>query len=94
MVYEAYDRRVGRSVALKRLLGDDARSDAVPARVVEARFFAEAKTLARVRSPHVVALLDVQPYAAVMDDGGFHGLVTRADVLNYLRRQMAGAPAS
>ncbi|MFV8756804.1 serine/threonine-protein kinase [Nannocystaceae bacterium ST9] len=61
VVYEAYDRRVGRSVALKRLLGDDARSDAVPARVVEARFFAEAKTLARVRSPHVVALLDVQP---------------------------------
>lgn len=61
VVYEAYDRRVGRSVALKRLLGDDARTDAVPARVVEARFFAEAKTLARVRSPHVVALLDVQP---------------------------------
>jgi tRNA A-37 threonylcarbamoyl transferase component Bud32 len=61
VVYEAYDRRVGRSIALKRLLGDDARSDAMPARVVEARFFAEAKTLARVRSPHVVALLDVQP---------------------------------
>ncbi len=61
VVYEAYDRRVGRSVALKRLLGDDARTDAVPARVVEARFFTEAKTLARVRSPHVVALLDVQP---------------------------------
>ncbi len=61
VVYEAYDRRVGRSVALKRLLGDDARSDAIPARVIEARFFAEAETLARVRSPHVVALLDAQP---------------------------------
>jgi len=61
VVYEAYDRRVGRSVALKRLLGDDARRDGVPARVVEARFFAEAETLAKVRSPHVVALLDVQP---------------------------------
>jgi len=61
VVYEAYDRRVGRSVALKRLLGDDARRDGVPARVVEARFFAEAETLAQVRSPHVVALLDVQP---------------------------------
>lgn len=61
VVYEAYDRRVGRSVALKRLLGDDARNDAVPARVIEARFFAEAKTLARVRSPHVVALLDAAP---------------------------------
>jgi tRNA A-37 threonylcarbamoyl transferase component Bud32 len=61
VVYEAYDRRVGRSVAIKRLLGDDARRDGVPARVVEARFFAEAETLAKVRSPHVVALLDVQP---------------------------------
>lgn len=61
VVYEAYDRRVGRSVAIKRLLGDEARRDGVPTRVVEARFFAEAETLARVRSPHVVALLDVQP---------------------------------
>ncbi|PRP92433.1 Serine/threonine-protein kinase PknL [Enhygromyxa salina] len=61
VVYEAYDRRVGRSVAIKRLLGDDARRDGIPARVVEARFFAEAETLAKVRSPHVVALLDVQP---------------------------------
>jgi cystathionine beta-synthase len=42
---------------------------------------------------NLVALLDVQPYAAVMDQGVFHGLITRADVLNYLRRQMAGAPA-
>ena len=61
VVYEAYDRRVGRSVAIKRLLGDQARSDGIPSRVVQARFFAEAQTLARVRSPHVVALLDVQP---------------------------------
>jgi len=37
---------------------------------------------------NLVALLDVQPYAAVMDDGRFQGLITRADVLNYLRRQM------
>ena len=37
---------------------------------------------------NLVALLDVQPYAAVMDDGEFQGLITRADVLNYLRRQM------
>jgi tRNA A-37 threonylcarbamoyl transferase component Bud32 len=61
VVYEAYDRRVGRSVALKRLLGEEGRRDGIPARVVEARFFAEAETLARIRSPHVVALLDVQP---------------------------------
>jgi cystathionine beta-synthase len=37
---------------------------------------------------NLVAMLDVQPYAAVMDDGQFQGLITRADVLNYLRRQM------
>lgn len=37
---------------------------------------------------NLVALLDVQPYAAVMDKGAFLGLITRADVLNYLRRQM------
>jgi len=34
-------------------------------------------------------LLEVQPYAAVMDGENFLGLITRADVLNYLRRQMA-----
>ena len=55
VVYEAHDRRVGREVALKRLIlgaGD---------RALRARFFAEARTLARVRSPFVVALLDAQP---------------------------------
>ena len=38
---------------------------------------------------NLVAMLDVQPYAAVMEDGAFLGLITRADVLNYLRRQMS-----
>lgn len=61
VVYEAYDRRVGRHVAIKRLLADSARADKLPGRVLEMRFFTEARTLARVRSPHVVALLDVQP---------------------------------
>ena len=42
---------------------------------------------------NLVALLDVQPYAAVMDQGQFHGLITRADVLNYLRRQMTATAA-
>ncbi|MGH8131285.1 MAG: pyridoxal-phosphate dependent enzyme, partial [Steroidobacteraceae bacterium] len=42
---------------------------------------------------NLVAMLDVQPYAAVMDDSQFHGLITRADVLNYLRRQMTAASA-
>jgi cystathionine beta-synthase len=38
-------------------------------------------------------MLDVQPYAAVMDQGQFQGLITRADVLNYLRRQMTATAA-
>jgi len=42
---------------------------------------------------NLVAMLDVQPYAAVMDQGQFHGLITRADVLNYLRRQMTATAA-
>lgn len=42
---------------------------------------------------NLVALLDVQPYAAVMHKAVFQGLITRADVLNYLRRQMPAAPA-
>jgi tRNA A-37 threonylcarbamoyl transferase component Bud32 len=61
VVYEAWDRHVGRAVAVKRLLQPEARRSDVPERVLEARFFAEARTLARVRSPYVVALLDVQP---------------------------------
>jgi len=40
---------------------------------------------------NLVAMLDVQPYAAVMEGEQFHGLITRADVLNYLRRQMGAA---
>jgi cystathionine beta-synthase len=34
-------------------------------------------------------MLEVQPYAAVMDGEKFLGLITRADVLNFLRRQMS-----
>jgi len=37
---------------------------------------------------NLVAMLRVQPYAAVMDDDDFIGLITRSDVLNYLRREM------
>jgi hypothetical protein len=33
-------------------------------------------------------MLDVKPYAAIMDGQDFLGLITRADVLNYLRKQM------
>ena len=41
--------------------------------------------------PELVAMLESTPYVAVMDDGAFHGLITRADMLNYLRRQMTAA---
>ena len=37
---------------------------------------------------NLVAMLQVQPYAAIMDGEEFLGLITRSDVLNYLRRQM------
>ena len=37
---------------------------------------------------NLVAMLQVQPYAAIMDGDDFQGLITRSDVLNYLRRQM------
>ncbi len=61
VVYEAWDRHVGRAVAIKRLLQPDARRGELPERVLQSRFFSEARTLARVRSPFVVSLLDVQP---------------------------------
>ena len=37
---------------------------------------------------NLVAMLRVQPYAAIMDGDEFFGLITRSDVLNYLRRQI------
>jgi cystathionine beta-synthase len=38
---------------------------------------------------NLVSILQVAPYAAVTDQNMFLGLITRADVLNYLRRQAA-----
>jgi cystathionine beta-synthase len=37
---------------------------------------------------NLVSLLHVQPYAAVMDEDNFLGLITRSDVLNYLRKKI------
>ena len=37
---------------------------------------------------NLVSMLQVQPYAAIIDGDEFLGLITRSDVLNYLRRQM------
>lgn len=37
---------------------------------------------------NLVAMLQVQPYAAIMDGNRFLGLITRSDVLNHLRKQL------
>ncbi len=37
---------------------------------------------------NLVSMLSGQPYAAILDGDEFLGLITRSDVLNYLRRQM------
>ena len=37
---------------------------------------------------NLVSMLQVQPYAAISDGDEFLGLITRSDVLNYLRRQI------
>ena len=37
---------------------------------------------------NLVAMLEVRSSAAVMDGDRFLGLITRSDVLNYLRRQV------
>ena len=37
---------------------------------------------------NLVAMLRVQPFAAISDGDEFLGLITRSDVLNYLRRQL------
>lgn len=42
---------------------------------------------------NLVAMLHVQPYAAIMNDETFLGLITRSDVLNYLRRQIQDTAA-
>jgi cystathionine beta-synthase len=39
----------------------------------------------------LVAMLESTPYVAVTQEGAFQGLITRADVLNYLRRQVTAA---
>ena len=37
---------------------------------------------------NLVSMLSARPYAAILDGDEFLGLITRSDVLNYLRRQM------
>ncbi|MGB1699471.1 MAG: protein kinase domain-containing protein [Nannocystaceae bacterium] len=100
VVFQARDRRVGRDVAVKRLLSDRARRDGVEARLLEQRFFDEVRTLSRVRSPYVVALYDVQPrhrfVAMELCRGGSLRLALRRglvgpDALDRLHPQLASA---
>jgi serine/threonine protein kinase len=88
-VYEAYDRHVGRRVALKRLLDPAALRVGAPARVVEARFFREAATLQRIRSPHVVALYDLLPRERLVALELCHG----GNLVRAMRRGLIGAAA-
>ena len=37
---------------------------------------------------NLVAILHAQPFAAILDGDEFLGLITRSDVLNYMRRQI------
>ncbi len=86
-VHEATDRHVGRDVAIKRLLKLSPGQDAALHRKIEARFLAEAQTLARVRHPHVVALLDVRPaerfIAMELCRGGNLRMAVRRQQLNW-----------
>ena len=61
VVFQARDRHVGRDVAIKRLLAEPSGADPGLRRRLERRFFAEALTLSRVRSPYVVAIYDARP---------------------------------
>ena len=60
MVYRAIQHPVGRSVAVKVLLGEFANDE-----MKQARFMREAKILANLRSSHTVSLIDF----GVLDDG-------------------------
>jgi len=59
VVYLATDTRVGRPVAIKRMLPPTAFEDPSAARRLAARFLEEAGTLDKIRSPYVVRLYDV-----------------------------------
>ena len=67
-----------------------------PNRFYEPVRAAMSSTLLRVEPStsvdNLVAMLEVRPYAAVVDGDTFHGLITRADVLNHLRRSMSAPP--
>ncbi|MDZ7644761.1 MAG: CBS domain-containing protein [Woeseiaceae bacterium] len=61
--------------------------DLMNARVREAMQTAFVQVGRDTSIGNLVAMLHVQPCAAVVDDDEFYGLITRSDVLNYLRLQ-------
>jgi cystathionine beta-synthase len=64
------------------------RPDLMTAPVADAMESAFIKLDKETSVNNLVAMLHVQPYAAIMDGEDFLGLITRSDVLNYLRRQL------
>jgi len=76
---------------LRHAFGDPERFNDPVREAMHTNFLTVEPTLAL---RNLVAMLDVRPYAAVIEDGRFHGLITRADVLNYLRRQMTDTAAN
>ncbi len=56
--------------------------------VADAMETAFVKLDAHTSINNLVAMLSVQPFAAILDGDDFLGLITRSDVLNYLRRQI------
>jgi cystathionine beta-synthase len=64
------------------------RPDLMTAPVADAMESAFIKLDKETSVNNLVAMLRVQPYAAIMDGEDFLGLITRSDVLNYLRRQL------
>ena len=70
---------------LRFVFGQPALMNAPVADAMETAFI-KLDTSASVNN--LVAMLQVQPYAAIMDGDSFMGLITRSDVLNHLRKQL------
>jgi cystathionine beta-synthase len=66
--------------------------DLMSAPVSEAMETSPVKVDKELSVNHLVSILHAQPFAAVMDGDKFLGLITRSDVLNYLRKQVKTAP--
>src|SRR6185503_19615636 len=80
-VFEAYDPRLGRRVALKLVR---ARSDAPATRGEQLRLLAEAQALARVSHPNVVQVFDVGEHEGLVYIS--MELIVGATLTKWLRR--------